>query len=145
MPDPIGTRRGAPHACGVKSGYRQVSIGLLVFVALGPTDAGRLHESGTGAMWIAPELVASSSGVQKCSQAAAMSRPELIFETLDAGDLDDEAPRQLASAAREVVDFQWNPATGELSFHTHATTGIFSDLAPSSAASAASAPSCGSR
>ncbi len=97
-------------------------------------------------MWIAPELVnAALPPVRHCSQSAALSRPDIVFETLDPGEIDEELPRHLANAAREVVNFEWHPATGELSFSTHARTNVFSDLAPSSSIFAASAPNCGSR
>jgi hypothetical protein len=109
------------------------------------TDAGRDSENGTGAMWVAPELVAGSARVQTCSQQAGQ-RSELVFETLQPDDIDSELPRLLAMAGREVVDFEWNSATGELSFSTTAPSSVFSDLGlPTSPASAHQGLSCGSR
>lgn len=127
-----------------------VSIGLLLLVAFRATDAGRAHESGTGAMWIAPELVGpeltgKSLPAQTCSQSAALTAREVVFETLDADDIDADLPRLLASGAREVVRFEWNAATGELGFDTEARTTVFTDLASSSRASSASTRNCGSR
>jgi hypothetical protein len=121
-----------------------VSLGLSLYAALHAADAGRVHESGTGAMWIAPELVAGSLPVQHCGQKTALQSRELTFETLDPRDIDTELPRLLASATREVVTFEWNAATGELAFSTNAASSVFSDLAASSRISP-SARNCGSR
>ena len=149
MRAPIGNPHRRKHAACVKSGYRMVSIGLLLLVSLRATDAGRAHESGTGAMWIAPELIGSElTGnplpTRTCGHPTALSSRELIFETLDAEDVDSDLPRLLASGAREVVKFEWNAATGELGFNTQAGTTVFSDLAPSSRASSALNRRCGS-
>lgn len=123
-----------------------VSMGLSLLATLWAAEAGRAHESGTGAMWIAPELVAESLPVPHCSQTAAITGRELVFETVDSTDVDTDLSRLIASATREVVSFEWNAVTGELGFSTtHTTTAVFSDLAPSSQASPSSAPSCGSR
>lgn len=122
-----------------------VSISLLLFAALWAVDAGRAHENGTGAMRIAPELVARHLPVQGCSQTASLAGRELVFETLDPSEIDADLPRLMASSAREVVNFEWNAATGELGFSTHSTTAIFSDLATSSRVSSPSTRSCGSR
>jgi hypothetical protein len=127
---------------GVK-GCATVSFGLLLAAFISP-HAGRVSESGTGAMWVAPELVATHAGpAQPCAQSAALRAKSLVFETIERGASFDEA--RLASAAREVVSFEWNPATGELSFSTSAPTGVFKDLAASSPAYLRSAPNCGSR
>lgn len=129
-----------------------VSIGLLLLVAFRATDAGRAHESGTGAMWIAPELVGpeltgKTLPAQTCSHSAALAAREVVFETLDADAeaIDADLPRLLASGAREVVRFEWNAATGELGFNTQAGTTVFRDLASSSHASSVPIRSCGSR
>lgn len=120
-------------------------MGLLCFVALHAEQAGREGESGTGALWIAPELVAGASPALPCGQAASLARRDLVFETLDPADLDTELPRLLAAGTREVVDFTWNPATSELSFTTTAPTAVFSDLALPGQASGANSRNCGSR
>lgn len=121
-----------------------VSIGLLLFTALRAADAGRTHENGTGAMWIAPELVEDALPSLPCGLSATMVGREVVFETLAAADIDEDLPRLMASAAREVVTFEWNDATGELTFSTDASTEVISDLAPSSQASSASTRNCGS-
>ena len=147
-PDPIGTGRRVTHAYGVKSGNRWVCLGVSLF-AVFSADAGRVSESGTGAMWIAPEIV--SSGIktptlaQSCNQESRARARELVFETLAPEDIDAELPRLMAEASHEVVDFQWNPATSELSFDTSAPPAVFSDLAHLAGASAGPAASCGSR
>lgn len=121
-----------------------VSISLALLAALGAPDAGRDDENGTGALWVAPELVAAASHlVQPCGQSAAFHARELVFETLDPGERDD--PPAPAAAGREMVRFEWNPATGELSYDTSAPSGVFSDLATSSRISARHSRSCGSR
>jgi hypothetical protein len=120
-------------------------MALFSVAVLMATDAGRDSENGTGAMWVAPELVVSSPLVQTCGQPAGQ-RSELVFETLEPDDIDTELPRLMAMAAREVVDFEWHSATGELSFSTTAPSAVFSDLEfPTSRASAHQGPSCGSR
>ena len=118
---------------------------MFLSLTLAATDAGRVGESGTGAMWVAPELLLDAPAAQPCSQPAAFRTRELVFETVELDDIDAELPRQLAASAREVVAFEWNAHTGELSYNTTAATRVFNDLAPSSPASAPSGPSCGSR
>jgi hypothetical protein len=120
-------------------------MAFFLSVAFAATDAGRVGESGTGAMWIAPELVTAAPAARPCSQPTALQARDLVFETLEVEDIDAELPRQLATASHEVVAFEWNAATGELSYTTSADAGVFSDLASSLPASARSGPSCGSR
>ena len=107
-------------------------------------DAGRVHENGTGAMWIAPELLPVPAQALTCAQLAALKQRELVFETLDTRNIDAELPLLTSPATREVVNFEWHAATGELSFDTHSDSAVFSDLA-SAQASSDSLPSCGSR
>lgn len=128
----------------VKSGYRWVSAGFLLFTTLMAVDAGRVHESGTGAMWIAPELLPRALPARHCAQVAAIPQRDLVFETLDPRHIDDHLPLITSSAPREVVNFEWNAATGELSFDTHSASAVFSDLAAAQVSSG-SLPSCGSR
>ena len=145
MRAPIGNPDGRTHSGGVKSGYRMVSTGLLLFTALRAVDAGRTHENGTGAMWIAPELVENPLPALPCSHSATLVDRELVFETLAAEHIDEDVPHLAASAARDVVTFEWHAATGELTFSTDAGSPVFSDLAPSFQASSASTRNCGSR
>jgi hypothetical protein len=127
-------------------GCVSVSIGFLLLATIVSPQAGRIGEGGAGAVWIAPELVATRPvpTAQPCMQTAALRTRTLVFETLepDEGGIDEGA---LLTASREVVSFEWNPATGELSYDTSATTGMFSDLAASSPAALRAARSCGSR
>jgi hypothetical protein len=134
-----------PHALAVNSGNRKVSACLALFAVLAAPLAGRHAENGTGAMWIAPELVDAATPVtQPCSQSAALHAREIVFETLSPGEPVDDA-RLLATASREMVRFEWNPSTGELSYDTSAAGGVFSDLATSSRISGPPPSSCGSR
>ncbi len=129
----------------VKTGNHTVSMALLALAVM-TTDAGRDSENGTGAMWVAPELVASSPAlVETCSQRTGQ-RPDLVFEILEPDNIEAELPRLLAMSAREVVDFEWHSATGELTFRTTAPTAVFSDLEfPAGRASAHQAAWCESR
>ena len=64
---------------------------------LAAANAGRVGEDGTGAVWVAPELL----------------------EALNAGRFPDcghEAIIKTDLAANGRVVFEWHPATGELSF-----------------------------
>ena len=76
----------------MNSGNRISSISALVVLgACAAADAGRVGEDGTGAMWVAPELLeALGEGVTQ--------------------------PVDLQANGR--VTFEWHPATGELSFAT---------------------------
>ena len=143
LPAPIGSGPRQLHAGGVNRS-RSVSL-LLLFAALTAADAGRVGESGTGAMWIAPELLEAHATAQTCAQTASMTSRELVFEMLQPDDIDADLPRLLATASREVVDFEWNPATSELRFTTTAPTAVFSDLELSAQASVALPMNCGSR
>ena len=127
----------------VNPGNRAVSISFLTFAVLMAGEAGREHEPGTGAVRVAPELLANHSPrVQSCSQPAAQPA-ELEFGMLEADDIDTDLPRLLATGAREVVDFEWNETTGELSFSTTASSAVFSDLGyPASQAAARQRPNC---
>ena len=142
IPAPLGNFRTSGDALPV-NGSQRVALGLLSFAALIATDAGRPGESGTGAMWIAPELVAAPASGLPCSQVASLSGREVVFEILEPGA--DADPRLLAAASREMVDFEWDPSTGELAFHTTSTSAVFNDLVSTVPASAGIRPSCGSR
>ena len=130
----------------VNKGNHAVSIAVLTFVVFTATDAGRDNETGADALWVAPELLEAPglpSSAQACAQPAAQ-RAELVFEMLDPADMDADLPRLLATGAREVVDFEWNETTGELSFSTTTASSVFSDLQyPTSRAFARRNLSCG--
>jgi hypothetical protein len=71
----------------------------LVFLgALTAADAGRVGEDGTGAMWVAPELLEA---------VAAVGPPGCTSEAV-------VEVTTLQTNGR--VAFEWHPATGELSF-----------------------------
>jgi hypothetical protein len=122
--------------------YRGLTPALLCVSALFATDAGREGESGAGALWVAPELVNVHPDAQPCSQLADLRAPELMFEVLDPDRIDADRPQLLVSATREVVTFEWNATTGELSYIATAPTRMFSDLGYATQASAAVGPRC---
>lgn len=106
--------------------------------------AGRVGEDGTGAMWIAPELVAASASiVTQCSLASPARPVDLHFEVLDPADIDVLAP-SLPADNHAGVDFEWHPATGELTYQAGGGHAVFSDLALPSDDVWAAAASCGS-
>ena len=83
----------------MNSGTRNFFITALVFFgALVATDAGRVGEDGTGAMWVAPELLDA-----------------LGSEVVGTADLQTNGR----------VAFEWHPATGELSFATNGVKPAF--------------------
>jgi hypothetical protein len=132
----------------VKSGKRRVSIPVATLVVLAvAANAGHENENGTGAMWIAPELVAVQAppAASACSQSALPQPAQLRFEMLDPADIEEHLARPPVST-RAVVDFEWNAASGELSFQSSSGSTVFSDLAPPSDASGVSVQAnCGSR
>lgn len=86
----------------MNSGTRIYSIAALAFFgAIVAEDAGRVGEDGTGAMWVAPELLDALGEIRLpgCSH-------EVVIEAAD-----------LQSNGRVV--FEWHPATGELTFATN--------------------------
>jgi len=83
----------------VNSGNRTVTLAALTLLGLViAADAGRVGEDGTGAMWIAPELVAA---VDPAIEGRCTS--DVVVQVAD-----------LASAG--TMTFEWHPETGELSF-----------------------------
>ena len=132
MTVPIGTEPPPPHARTVKSGKRTVSIHVFALAALSAaTLAGRVGEDGTGAMWIAPELLQRAPLITAtCSQSTRIQTVDLKFEVLELVELDTSGT-PLADN-HEVVDFEWNPSTSELSYRAGPGASIFSDLAPPS-------------
>jgi hypothetical protein len=76
-----------------------VSLGVLsLLVAFAAADAGRVGEDGTGAMWVAPELLDAIDGATRlgCTGNALVQATELPLQG--------------------KVSFEWHPATGELTF-----------------------------
>ena len=86
----------------------------------------------------APQSMATACGLEQTASAR-----ELVFERipLDAA----ETPRLLTGQSRDVVAFEWHPATGELHYRTTASTRMFGDLERFAQVSSHSALSCGSR
>ena len=85
----------------MNSGTRIFSIAALAFFGASVAeDAGRAGEDGTGAMWVAPELLDALGAVRlpACNH-------KVVIEAAD-----------LQSNGRVV--FEWHPATGELTFAT---------------------------
>ncbi len=108
--------------------------------------AGRVGEDGTGAMWIAPELLERSTPpITACGLPGRTQPVELRFERVHVDDMDLNAPQLAVQVTdREAVAFEWNPATSELHFRATAGSHVFSDLAvPSDGAM--DPPHCGSR
>jgi hypothetical protein len=73
---------------------------VLVLAGLGgfaAGNAGHRHEDGTGAVWVAPELLAAldEGGLPGCMH-------DLLIDP--------------ARMQQGRVEFEWHPATGELSF-----------------------------
>jgi hypothetical protein len=141
LPAPIGTPGSSRHADSVKSGSGIVSLALVLVATLATSDVGRVDET--------PREIPLVSGfefsrpeAQVCSQTATLEARELVFETVEAGDLDADEIRRIAAGEREVVKFKWNPATGELTYDTSSPTGVFSDLVSSSRTSDLARPIC---
>jgi hypothetical protein len=127
-------------------GKYRVSIPVLVALAcLSAPDAGRQGETGMSLEWLASDASATAM-TQLCSERALGQPASLVFELIQPGDSETEQAELLAAHAREIVNFEWNPATSELSYRTTTATRIFSDLERSSSQAALPAGlSCGSR
>jgi hypothetical protein len=117
------------HARTVNSGNRVTTAVISLLCVFAATDAGRVGEDGTGAMWVAPELLA----------AVAPAQPEcgsnVVVQVTD-----------LAAAGR--VNFDWHPATGELSFDARGVmpqVDLPDDWLPDSQDLVTPIQSCGSR
>ncbi len=92
--------------------------------ALAAADAGRVGEDGTGAMWVAPELLEAVAAAAGCASSVAATTCNRMAR----------------------VAFEWHPATGELSFaadDVHPAITLPEDFFPEPLASATR--SCGSR
>ena len=82
----------------MNSGNRVYSIAALICLgAFAATDAGRAGEDGTGAVWVAPELLEILEAVRL---------PGCAHDVVIEADLRNNGR----------VAFEWHPATGELSF-----------------------------
>jgi hypothetical protein len=115
------------HALDVNSGNRTVFSLLFAGVAIAASSqAGRVGEDGSGAMWVATELLAPPPSAATCSQPTQFHAEELVFETImDRGELDWATSGVLAGKA---VLFDWNGRTGELTYAGATAAGIFRDL-----------------
>jgi hypothetical protein len=83
----------------VNSGNRIFSFcTLLLLGGFAAPDAGRVGEDGTGAVWVAPELL------------EALESPKFPVCAHDA------VIEVAAVQSNGRVEFEWHPATGELSF-----------------------------
>jgi hypothetical protein len=121
-------------------------VATLVVLAAAAT-AGHENENGTGAMWIAPELVAVQAppAGSTCSQSAVSQRAQLRFEMLDPADIEEHLATPPART-RAVVGFEWDAVSGELSFRSSTGSAVFNDLAlPSDASGVLAQAHCGSR
>ena len=143
MTVPIGRSTRSSHAGIVKSGKLTVYIYAVAMLSAA-TVAGRVGEDGTGAMWIAPELLEPAASITaNCGQPTRIQTVDVKFEILELGDVDERADRLADN--HEAVDFEWNPASSELSYRTSSRTSVFNDLALPSVGESALAASCGSR
>jgi hypothetical protein len=102
----------------VKSGNRRVFLALLSsFAALGAADAGFRDEDGSGMVWVAAELLAPESADPGCRIEPLPQKAALHFETVDSSDeYTADAAETMAGGTSSMVSFEWNAATGELSF-----------------------------
>lgn len=131
----------------MNSGKHTVSIAVFVALAcFAARDAGRDSQAGLEMGWLVAADHPALALAQPCSEAVTGQPASLVFERIRLGDADAELPELLAANAREVVNFEWNPATGELSYRTTTATKIFSDLERASTRAASPADlSCVSR
>ena len=95
--------------------------------SLAAANAGRSDEDGTGAVWVAPELLSSldSTQLHGCMH-------DVVIE-----------PVRMQADGR--VDFEWHPETGELSFAAETAHAITRPGASSEGTMALAMQSCGSR
>lgn len=106
--------------------------------------AGRVGEDGSGAMWIAPELLRTVPA-QTCARGMDEQRSALVFEYLEPENAEREALRQMAATSRNGLPLDWNPVTRELELAGSHHTGMFGDVERAAAErSFLLARSCGS-
>ena len=100
---PNGNRSSKIHAAPVKTGIRLIWVftfaSLGASVLLGAADAGR-------------------AGEYRCTGDPSRPESDLRFETIDLRTAKEQTPEFIAGG--RLVKFQWNAATGELSFTTGA-------------------------
>jgi hypothetical protein len=100
-------------------------------------------EDGSGAMWIAPELVSKGPVGEPCAHAVRPATRDVVFEVVRWGDEAGQA-RVIRDSSRAVA-FEWNEATSELSLAETSGTAMFDDLEDSAVLdSPLQARSCGS-
>jgi hypothetical protein len=133
----------------VNPGKHTVSIAVLgVLACFAARDAGNALSDEPAALELgwAEALESVPAKAEACSGILTDQPARLVFERISLDEADAGHPELLASHAREVVNFEWNAATGELSYRTTTATKIFSDLEHSSTQAASLAgPSCVSR
>jgi hypothetical protein len=114
---------------------------------LAAAQAGRPGEDGSGAMWIAPELIELiplESRTENCALREGSPGQELVFEVIRLDERPDTA--RFVGDIRRPVAFEWNARTGELSIAGSAGKGMFRDVrGVPVGATALPARSCGSR
>jgi hypothetical protein len=105
-----------------------VSIAALTLLgSLWAEAAGDAFEDGTEAMYFAPEVTARSPAGAECGDSMQFERIHL-------------------TGGGAMVDFDWEPQTGELSFHARASTArVTLPERFLTAASVSPVPSCESR
>jgi len=102
-----------------------VSIAGMMALALVAGDDGCPSQTAVDGIRIAA-LPESRINAEVCAHYLPAGREELTFEIIPAHEAHDSAA--LVAQSREVVDFDWNPGTGELSYRTTTATRIFNDL-----------------
>ncbi len=110
MRAPKGSGGGARETVAVYPGNWRSLVVLTLLGAMAATDAGRVEQSHSDGIWIAPELV--ETDVVTVADCVAVSSPDRAqrFEKIAVGD----------DAVPSIVKFAWHPDTGELSFTTQA-------------------------
>jgi hypothetical protein len=93
---------------------------------LAAAHAGRVGEDGSGAMWIAPELIPPKAVGEPCVHAVRPELRDLVFEVVREGDEAEEA--RLVRGWPRAVAFEWNETTSELSIAESSGPPIFDDL-----------------
>jgi hypothetical protein len=123
-----GSPFGAGDTAVVNSGNRPVSIVALTLLgSLWAAAAGDAYEDGTEAMYFAPEVAAQFPAGVECGESMQFERIRL-------------------TGGAAMVDFDWKPHTGELSFHMSASAARV--MLPErflTAAAVSPGPSCESR
>jgi hypothetical protein len=104
----------------------------LVFLAAVLAPDGERPPDGIQAQaagWRIADFAASEAAqaiATPCSQVTTEPDAAIVFERISLADDPHSPPVQPAS--REIVAFDWNPRTSELTYRTTAATRIFNDL-----------------